>query len=338
MRLIVAFSLCTMISSGCRHSGAEQSKPLAQLSSSDKAQASPSGIGPLNVRWNSGLPDCTRNHDAAVQVFSKDVDTFILRQNICLTAEAPFLYLLIGKTKALLLDTGDVADATLAKLEPTVWQLIGDYSRTKAVPMPELVVAHTHGHTDHVAGDKQFEGVAHTTVVPLGQEAVGQFFGFKSWTGPSVVYDLGERILNVLPIPGHMTDHIAVFDRKTSWLLTGDSLYPGRLYTQKGHWLDYKSSMQRLLAFARAKKPGLILGAHIELSTTAGRDYPMNQIAPRPDEHRLEMGLTHLEELVAALNRQSVLTCEVHDDFMMWPLDAQPDCDVALGPSPRAKP
>jgi len=38
--------------------------------------------------------------------------TFILLENLCSTFEAPFMYLLIGKTRMLLIYTGDVAEAS----------------------------------------------------------------------------------------------------------------------------------------------------------------------------------------------------------------------------------
>ena len=40
-----------------------------------------------------------------------NAQTYILRESLCATYEAPFIYLLIGKTKGLLIDTGAVANA-----------------------------------------------------------------------------------------------------------------------------------------------------------------------------------------------------------------------------------
>ena len=45
----------------------------------------------------------------------------------------------------------------------------------------ELVVAHTHGHSDHVAGDAQFSERPSTVVVDRELPAVQAFYGFESW-------------------------------------------------------------------------------------------------------------------------------------------------------------
>jgi hypothetical protein len=50
--------------------------------------------------------------------------TFILRENLYATFEAPFMYLLIGSRKALLIDTGDVADPNQMPLAKTVVVLV----------------------------------------------------------------------------------------------------------------------------------------------------------------------------------------------------------------------
>ena len=66
--------------------------------------------GTMDVHWNEGSEDCVKNPQPPIQVHRYNADTFILRENLCATYEAPFIYLLIGKTKALLIDTGAVAE------------------------------------------------------------------------------------------------------------------------------------------------------------------------------------------------------------------------------------
>lgn len=56
------------------------------------------------------------------------------------------------------------------------------------------------------------------------------FFGIAHWPEEIVPYDLGGRVLDIISIPGHDVNSIAVYDRQTGVLLTGDSLYPGRVY------------------------------------------------------------------------------------------------------------
>ena len=67
-----------------------------------------------------------------------------MTRDIPATYEAPFIYLLIGKTKALLIDTGAVADAKTMPLAQTVTSLL-----PKGGTRLPLMVVHTHGHLDH---------------------------------------------------------------------------------------------------------------------------------------------------------------------------------------------
>ena len=55
--------------------------------------------------------------------------------------------------------------------------------------------------------------------------AVSGCFGITNWPNQIAQYDLGGRVLDVVPLPGHEEAHIAVFDRDRGLLLTGDTLY-----------------------------------------------------------------------------------------------------------------
>ncbi len=101
--------------------------------------------GSMDVYWNEGAKDCTAGPQPPIEVHPYNQATFILRENLCVTFEAPFMYLLIGSAKTLLIDTGDVADPKQAPLAKTVMHLVpGDGS----AKLPLLVV-HTHRHLDH---------------------------------------------------------------------------------------------------------------------------------------------------------------------------------------------
>jgi len=80
--------------------------------------------GSMDVHWNEGAQNCAGNTLPLLQVHKYNEQTFILRESLCSTFEAPFIYLLIGSEKALLIDTGDVADAKQMPLVSTVMQLL----------------------------------------------------------------------------------------------------------------------------------------------------------------------------------------------------------------------
>ena len=63
----------------------------------------------LDVRWIHGTPAGRRPSDPKIQVHHCDPHTVILRQSKSVSYEAPFLYLLFGNDRALLLDTGATA-------------------------------------------------------------------------------------------------------------------------------------------------------------------------------------------------------------------------------------
>ena len=99
---------------------------------------------------------------------------------------------------------------------------------------------------------------------------------------------------------GHQAASIALYDRRTGNLLTGDSLYPGRLYTGEADVPVYAASAQRLVDFIRRRPVAHVLGTHIEQSRTPYVDYPRGTTY-QPEEHALELTRAHVIELNDAL-------------------------------------
>jgi len=62
------------------------------------------------------------------------------------------------------------------------------------------------------------------------------------------VLDLGRRKLEVLSIPGHTDDSVALLDHEAGYLWTGDSYYAGPiwLFADETDLTDYKKSIQYL--------------------------------------------------------------------------------------------
>jgi glyoxylase-like metal-dependent hydrolase (beta-lactamase superfamily II) len=244
--------------------------------------------GSMTVAWMHGSANCNTNTDPELQVHAYNATVRILRQNKCDTFEAPFMYLLEGTTTALLLDTGGTSTTTL---RDTVRGFIG----TK-----QLIVAHSHAHGDHTASDVRFNGQANTTLVGTTINAVSTQFGISPWPTGQGSIDLGGRVLDVLGIPGHENTHIAIYDRKTGLLLTGDSLYPGLLFIND--WATYRTSVGRLAQFVAAHPVAHVLGAHIEMTSTPKQVYPYGTTY-QPAEHVLQLTAAHVAELDAALTQ-----------------------------------
>ena len=253
--------------------------------------------GSLDVSWIHGAPARRRPSDPPIQVHRYDEHTVILRQSKSVHYEAPFLYLLFGNDRALLLDTGATADPEKFPLRATIDQLIGEWLTRHPREAYELVVAHTHGHGDHVAADAQFDGRPGTTVVSRELDAVTQYFGFTSWPEQIVPFDLGGRVLEVTGSPGHHRAAITVYDPWTGFLLTGDTVYPGRLYVSD--FPQFLASLDRMTALASQLAVTHVLGCHIEMTRRPGRDYPIGSTY-QPAELPLEMTAAQLGEIVIA--------------------------------------
>ncbi|MEO6597197.1 MAG: MBL fold metallo-hydrolase [Planctomycetota bacterium] len=275
--------------------------------------APPSG-GTFPASWIHGSSNCSTNTDPPIQVHAYSPRTWILRQNACLNFEAPFMYLLAGNTKALLLDTGATASAALFPLQATVQALLDAYELANNLPDLQLIVAHTHGHGDHTQANGQFVGQPNTTVVGTSISALQAFFGITSWPTQTVSYDLGGRTVDITPVPGHHSAHIATYDRETGALFSGDTLYPGFLFISD--LTAYKASIARLVAFAGNNPITDILGGHIEMTATPNVAYPYGTVY-QPNERHLALQVMHLIELNTALGSIFGSVTQPHADFII---------------------
>ena len=270
--------------------------------------------GTLPASWVGAEP-CAQA--PAFRVHEYNADLFILRQSGCTNFEKPFLYLLFGERSAMLVDTG----AKTADVAGAVDQILERWSSRHDGRSVSLVVVHSHGHGDHIAGDSQFRNRANTTLVDPTPEALMAFFRLTGWPDRAATFTLSGREIDVIPIPGHEPASIALYDRRTGILLTGDTLYPGRLYVRDGP--AFTASVQRLVAFTHDKPVAHILGAHIENTRTPYLDYPEGT-THQPDEHALELGRAHLLELNEALTgMRGTIVRRGYRDFTVWPLAPQ---------------
>ena len=251
--------------------------------------------GTMDVHWNEGSKDCIKNPQPPIQVHRYNAETFILRQSLCATYEAPFIYLLIGKTKALLIDTGAVADAKTMPLAQTVISLLANGGSR----LP-LMVVHTHGHLDHRSGDDQFRALPDVEVVPTDLENVKSGLGIADWPNGIGQIDLGDRIIDVIPTPGHHQSHVSYYDRQTGLFFSGDFLLPGRLLIEDTN-ADLASA-RRVAEFVEQRPVTYVLGAHIELDES-GKTFLGTRY--HPNEHPLQLtkqDLLALPEVVSGFN------------------------------------
>ncbi|MEP7382563.1 MAG: MBL fold metallo-hydrolase [Gemmatimonadota bacterium] len=177
-------------------------------------------------------------------------------------------YLIVGSTSALLFDTG----LGVVPIRPVVEQL---------TTLPVRVL-NSHTHYDHVGGNAEFEtvlavatpfttanqrGFPHAEVA--GEVAAESFCGgpptgadtgaylTRAWRMSRVVadgdtLDLGGRVLEILQVPGHTPDAVALLDRAHQLLWTGDTYYDGPvwLYVPETDLDAYERSIARLGALA----------------------------------------------------------------------------------------
>ena len=108
-----------------------------------------------------------------------------------------------------------------------------------------------------------------------------------SRAGPqALAFDLGGRWLEITGSPGHQDAAITVYDERTGFLLTGDTVYPGRLYVRD--MAAFTASLDRLAEFTATRRVSHVLGCHIEMTTRPDRDYPIG-CRYQPDEPPLQL-------------------------------------------------
>lgn len=180
------------------------------------------------------------------------------------------IYLIIGEDRALLFDTGE----GFCPIKPLIEEL---YSGP-------VIAFNSHFHFDHIGYNYLFEPVhvfADSYVKNIAEnglpkegfgaqldEEMFQFgypetldaehFHIRPYKIEAVAdgdeFDLGGRIIRVYHTPGHSNDSIMLYDEKNKLLFTGDTFYPGALYTHfdcvefgHGNVEEYIASMDRLV-------------------------------------------------------------------------------------------
>ena len=272
--------------------------------------------GSLDVTWIHGSVSPKHNTDPDIQVHFYNEHTVIMRQNMAVHPEAPFMFLLFGNDRAILLDTGATRSPEFFPLRQTVDDLIEQWLARHPRKQYSLVVAHTHLHRDHFEADPQFVDRSNTVIVGKTLEATVEFYGFRQWPQDSVPFDLGGRLLQVLATPGHEEAEVSIYDPYTHLLFTGDLVYPGRLYIRD--WAAFVDSIERMITFCETHPISHILGCHIEMSIYPKLDY-LIRTSYQPYERPLQMSVEQLKDM-----RRAIKTIDgqpgihIFDDYIIY--------------------
>src|SRR6202166_2186041 len=276
--------------------------------------------GVLPSQWFSQGPKCMEIPEWQVHEYNPNL--YILRQSPCTDFEKPFIFLFFGKNKALLMDTG----SRNGNLAPTLRRTVKNWLTRNGRPSIPLIVVHSHPHDDHTAGDAEVQAM-HDSAMPVevvsaDLEPTKHFWGIEHWPTDIGHVDLGGRVIDLVPIPGHSDVSVALYDRNTAILLAGDSLYPGRVYGR--HFTAFQASTERLVRFTEGKPVAHILGNHIEQTSTPFLDYPVGTMY-QPNEHELALSRGSLLELEdALLSMHGVPQRMALRDFSVWPVPVRP--------------
>lgn len=263
--------------------------------------------------WIHGSADCDNNKEPLHDAYTHSEKTFIIRQNKCANFEAPFIYVLVGEQKILVLDTGAVNDKSESSLDKEIEMLLGK----EQFSSKEILVVHSHGHGDHYQGDPAFEKYSNVKLIKPSAIEVHKFFGFSDWPLGQATIELGGRQLTVIPTPGHQEEAISIYDPETKWLLTGDTLYPGLIYVKD--WGAYRESIDKLATFVKNHDVKAIMGSHIEMTDQPASYYPIGSTY-QPNEAQLDLSVEILPILNDRLQEMDKPTELVFDDFIVRPM------------------
>lgn len=146
-------------------------------------------------------------------------------------SEKVISYLFVGKTKALLFDSGTGIKNIALEIK-------------KITNLP-IVVANSHSHYDHIGGNHLFPKMQ------VFKE--GEIFKLKPFS------------FKLISTPGHTPDSICLYEQNRKLLLAGDTLYPGPIYLHLPE-SDCKKYLQSVKKLDRIKTIKNILPGHNSFS------------------------------------------------------------------------
>lgn len=269
--------------------------------------------GNLRFTWIHGSLSAKANTDVRIQVHRYNEHTYILRQNPAVHWEAPFMYLLMGDKRAVLLDTGATAEADYFPLRNVVDQVLMRWQQANKLEDLELIVMPMGAAASQTAGQEQFSDRINTQIIAADDTARKAVLG-ANWPATGTL-DLGGRVLEVIATPGIDAQALTVHDPWAKILFTGNTFYPGRLVIRD--FMAYLDSMQRLVDLSRDNDIHQIWGGRIEMTAEPGLDF-MLRSNYRPNERQLQLStdaLTDALNIVRLINGDKGI--HIHDDFIV---------------------
>lgn len=277
------------------------------LAQEDFVRESPAP-GNLRFTWIHGSVSAKANTDVRIQVHRYNEHTYILRQNPAIHWEAPFMYLLMGNERAVLLDTGATEEEEFFPLHKTVDKVLRRWSSAQNVEMPELLVMPLGSDQSQTAAIAQFANRPYTTVIAPGS-------GERASLVTQQQLDLGGRVLSVIPTPGLDASSITLYDPWSDLLLTGNAFYPGRLVIRD--FQAYRNSLNSLVQLMYEESVSYVFGGRIEMTNRPGLDHRLRSNY-RPGEHSLQLEPQLLETALQAVNLINGETdIRILDDFIL---------------------
>lgn len=130
--------------------------------------------------------------------------------------EQTHCYLLLGKQKSILIDTG----LGIENIKTVV----------SSITDKPIQVITTHVHWDHIGGHKYFNNIC---------------------VYDNDVINFGGRNLEILYTPGHSPGHICLYEEDRGYLFTGDLIYEGTLdaFYPSTNPVDFMNSIKRIKNF-----------------------------------------------------------------------------------------
>jgi hydroxyacylglutathione hydrolase len=277
------------------------------LAQEDFVRESPAP-GNLRFTWIHGSVSAKANTDVRIQVHRYNEHTYILRQNPAIHWEAPFMYLLMGNERAVLLDTGATEEEEFFPLRETVDKVLRRWANAQNLEIPELLVMPLGSDQSQTAALAQFANKPYTTVIAPGS-------GERASLVTQQQLDLGGRVLSVIPTPGLDASSITLYDPWSDLLLTGNAFYPGRLVIRD--FQAYRNSLDSLVQFMYEESVSYVFGGRIEMTNRPGLDHRLRSNY-RPGEHSLQLEPQLLETALQAVNLINGETdIRILDDFIL---------------------